>query len=112
MPFDSLQERTDLTRAPAFVPPRKARAQVQAKHTRLAARRNDLEKRMARARGIMPLVIGDFLAAEKTDRMIPARRPERITRRGRDAFNDFGMRGFLKDDEIGRCRFYRFRQRL
>jgi hypothetical protein len=41
--------------------------------------------------------------------MISARCPERITRRLGDTGDNVGMRGFLKDDEVRRCRLYRFR---
>src|ERR1044072_5598442 len=66
MTFDPVEQRSDLARSPAFVPLRKSRAQVQPKHSSLTAGKHDFEKRVPRARGIVPLVIINLLAAEKT----------------------------------------------
>lgn len=60
----------------------------------------------------MPLVICDFLSTQKTDRMIPARGPERKTRRNGQSLDHVRMSCFLKHDEIRRDGFYHLRQRL
>src|SRR5688572_2866191 len=110
--FDSLQQRSNLAPATALVPAGKPRTQVQAKHSRLSAGWNDLEKRMTRARRIVPLVIRNLVAAEKTDRMPRARGPKRKARVGSQAFDNVRMRRFLEDHEIGIRGFNDLCQRL
>jgi hypothetical protein len=61
--------------------------------------------------GIVPLVIDDFLATQKTDRMIPSRGPERKSSGCRQTLNYVRVRRFLKDHEIRRNGFNDFRQR-
>src|SRR5262249_11421419 len=112
MTFDSFQQRPDLAPAPAFIPTRKPRAQMQTKHTCVSSSRNDLQERMPRPRRIVPLVISHFPAAQKSYRMIPPRRPERKSSRGGDTFDHLRMRRFLKNDEIGRSGFDRLSQGL
>src|SRR4051794_21035311 len=112
MSLDSFEQRANLARAPAFIPLRKARAEMQSKHTRLAAGRNNLEKRMTRARGIMPLVILNLSTTQKPDRVISPRVPKRIFRRLGDAFNDRGIDRLLKDDKVRRRCNDRIRKRL
>src|SRR5205085_3942908 len=75
---------------------------MQTEDTRLASGGHDLEKRMTRARGIMPLVIIDLFAAEITDRMVSTRGPKRKLRGFSETFNDLRMSRFLKDDEVRR----------
>src|SRR5688572_27910794 len=112
MSLDSLQQRSNLAPTPPFVPARKPRTQVQTKHSRLRARRNDFEKGVTRSCRVVPLVIRNFLSTKKPDRMVPSRGPERKSRRRRQSFNHFRTRRFLKDDKIRRRRFDHFRQRL
>src|SRR6185369_9095706 len=112
MSFDSFKQRSDLARAPPFIPLRKTRAEMQTEHTRLASGRNDLEKRMTRARRIMPLVIVDFRATQKSDRVISSRRPKRKLRRLRKTLNDSRIDRLLKDYEIWRRRNDRFSECL
>jgi hypothetical protein len=57
---------------------------------------------MARARRVMPFVIFNLVTAEETDRMISAGGPVWKLGCFGDAFNDFRMRGFLKNYEIRR----------
>src|SRR5215211_7935144 len=102
MTLDPVEQRSDLARAPAFVPLRKTRAEVQTKHPHLTSRRNDLEKRMPRTSRIVPLVIIHLLATEKTDRVIASSCPERKLRRFGKTFDDQRIRRFLKDDEVWR----------
>src|SRR4026208_1457474 len=97
MSLDSFEQRTDLTRAPAFIPLRKTRTEMQTKHARLASGRNDLEKRMTCARGIMPLVIVDFRTTQKPDRVISSRGPQRKLRSVGNTLNDPRIDRLLKD---------------
>ena len=60
----------------------------------------------------MPLVIDHFLTAKKTDRMIPARGPERVAGSRSETFNHVRVRRFLKDHEVRRRGFNHLRQRL
>src|ERR1044072_8205281 len=73
---------------------------MQTKNTRVAVGGNNLQKRMARARRVVPLVIGDLLFADETNRMMPARGPERKTGLSGEAFDDVGIDRFLKDDKV------------
>src|SRR5215212_5014766 len=110
VPFDPVQERTDLSCSPPLVPFRKSRAQVQTKHTSLSSCRNNLEKRMPRISRVVPLVIVNCLTTEKPNRMVSSSRPKWKFGCLRDTFNDVGMRGFLEDDQIGCSSNYRFRE--
>src|SRR5690242_21223476 len=101
MSLDSFEQRTNLTRAPPLVPLRKPRAEMQTKNTHLAVGGNDLEKRMARARRVMPFVISNLLFADETDRMVPPRGPERKTRFGGETFDNVGIDRFLKNNQVG-----------
>src|SRR6185369_14953750 len=112
MSLDSLQQRANLARASALIPLRKTRAQMQAENARLTTSGNDLEKRMPRARRIVPLVIDNFRATQKTDRVISSRGPERKLRRLRQTLNYRGIDRLLKYNEIGRRGNDRFRKRL
>src|SRR6185503_16199911 len=112
MTFDSIQQRPNLTRAPAFIPFRKASTEMQTKDPRLRPCGNDFEKRVSRACRVMPLVIVDLLAAEETDRVISARGPEWKPGRFGDTLDDFRMRRFLKYDQVRRSRNNRFGKRL
>ena len=109
---DDSANRVAIARAPAFVPLREARAQVQPKHARLTSREHDLEKRMPRSRGIVPLVIVDFLATEKTDRVVSSRGPNRKLRRRGETLDYFRIGRFLKYNQVRRCCNDRFRQGL
>src|SRR5215813_1437808 len=100
MSLDSFQQRPDLARAPAFIPLRKTRTEMQTKNARLTTSRNDLEKRMPRARRIVPFVIINFRAAEKTDRVISPRGPKRKLRRVGETLNYSGIDCLLKYNEI------------
>src|SRR5436190_266495 len=73
--FNSLQQRTNLTRTSTFVPLGKSRTQVKSENPGLTFSGNDLQKRMSGACGIMPLVIRNFLTTNKPYRMIFARGP-------------------------------------
>src|SRR5215218_5103619 len=112
MSLDPVQQRPDLARAPAFIPLRKARAEMQTKNACLASGGNDLEKGMTRACRIMPLVIIDFRATQKTDRVISSCRPERKLRRLRETLNYIGIDCLLKNNQVRRQRNDRFRKRL
>src|ERR1041384_5192121 len=112
MTLDPVEQRADLSRAPAFVPLGKTRAEVQTKNPHLTSSRNDLEKRMPRGLRVVPLVIIHFLSTEKTNRMITSSSPDRKLRRFGDAFDHGRVGGLLKNDEIGRSGDDRFRQRL
>src|SRR3954464_982992 len=112
MSLDSFEQRANLARAPAFIPLGKARAEMQSKHARLAAGRNDLEKRMPGARGIVPLVIINFRTTQKTDRVILSRGPKRVFRRLRDTLDDGRIDRLLKNNEVRRRRHDRFGKRL
>src|SRR5690349_21938521 len=85
---------------------------MQSKHTRVALRRNDLEKRVARAGGIVPLVISNLLFADVADGMMPARGPERKTRCGGEPFDDVRIDCLLKHDEVRIYRVDCFREWL
>ena len=67
---------------------------------------------MARACRVMPLVIFNLVTAEKTNRMISAGGPVWKLGCFGDAFDNFGMRGFLKNHEVRRSSDDRFRQCL
>src|SRR6185369_4437950 len=112
MSLDSLQQRPDLARAPALIPLRETRTEMQTKNAHLTASRNNLEKRMPRARRIVPLVIVNFRATEKTDRVISSRGPERKLRRLRKTLNYSGIDCLLKYNEVRRRSNNRFRKRL
>src|SRR5215217_2562431 len=112
MSLDSFQQRADLARSPALIPLRKPRAEMQTENARLAARRNDLEKRMPRTRRVVPLVIINFRATQKTDRVIPSRGPERKLRRLRETLNYSGIDRLLKYNEVRRRSHNRFRKLL
>src|SRR5215203_6730319 len=112
MSFDYVEQRADFARAPAVIPLRKARAEMQITYARLAAGRHDLEKRMPRARRIVPLVIVDFSATQKTDRVISSCGPKRRLRRLRDTLNYSRIGRFLENNEVRRRGNNRFRKRL
>src|SRR4029078_11953607 len=112
MSLDPFQQRTDLACAPALIPLRKTRTEMQTKNTRLTTSGDDLEKRMPRARRIVPFVIVNFRATQKTDRVISSRGPKRKLRRLRDKLDHSGIDCLLEDNEVRRRGHDRFRKRL
>src|SRR5690349_7899136 len=74
---------------------------MQSKNTHVAVGGNDLEKRMARAGRVVPLVVSDLLFADETDRVMPARRPERKACFRGEAFDHVGIDRFLKNNQVG-----------
>src|ERR1051325_216578 len=83
---------------------------MQAKDSRIATGGNNLEKRMTRAGGIVPLVILDLETTQKADRVIAARGPVRKLCRGSEARDNVRINRFLKDHQIRRGGNNRFRQ--
>lgn len=100
MPLDSVQQRSNLTRAPAFIPPGKSRTEMQTKNARITSRRNNLQKRMTRARRIMPFVILDLFTTQEPDRVVSARCPERKLSGLGDTRNHRRISSFLEYDQI------------
>src|ERR1051326_5980806 len=85
---------------------------MQTKDSCVSPRRNNLEKRVAAARRIVPLMIINLVTTQKTDQMISSCGPERKLRSGREAFDNMWVDRFLKNNEIRRGRNNRLRQCL
>src|SRR5215213_9501409 len=67
---------------------------------------------MTRARRVMPLVIVDFRATQKPDRVISSCSPERKLCRLRETLNHLRIDCLLKNNQVRRQRNDRFGKRL
>ena len=85
---------------------------MQAKDSCITSSRNNLEKRMARIRRVVPLVIFNLVTTQKTDRMISPRGPEGKLCSRREAFDHVRIYRFLKNNEVRCGRNDRLCQRL
>src|SRR4051812_22918882 len=98
---DGAQQRVQLEGAVPLGPRRVDGAEMDAEHREVDAGGVDFEKGMARDARPVPEVIGDALPAHEAERGLRLRAALRHPAPGRDALDNRGVGGFLKDDEIG-----------
>jgi hypothetical protein len=97
---DARQQRAQLVLSSLFRPGRVHRAQVDAEHPRVGFERHDLEKRVPRQAGLVPLMVGNGPPAEKSERRAGPRAPLRHAGLLRERLHRGGPRRLLQDHEV------------